>query len=124
MKKISIAFALCASLIGGVAIAAPKWDTNGGGTLSPAEKAQKREQMKEKRAEHKQQMLQKFDTNKDGTLDQAERQAMFDQIALERFNRLDTDGNGVLSLAEFKAGKKQFGKHHRGGARRGMMKVR
>jgi Ca2+-binding EF-hand superfamily protein len=119
MKKISIAIALCASLIGGVAMAGPhKWDANGDGQLSQAERTEKREQMKIKRAEMRQQMLLKFDANKDGQLDPAERGVMREQLSLEAFKRLDTDGNGVLSLAEFKAGKgKNFGK-----ARRFMMK--
>ena len=119
MKKIGIAIALCASLIGGVAMAQPhKWDDNGDGQLSQAERAEKREHMKAKRAEIRQQMLLKFDANKDGQLDPTERQVMRETFALETFKRLDTDGNGVLSLAEFKAGKgKGFGK-----ARRHMMK--
>ena len=124
MKKISIALALCGSLVAGVAVAAPRWDANGDGTVDAQEKTLRHEQMKAKRAEMKQQMLLRFDTNRDGTLDQAERAVMRDQFAVERFKRLDKDGNGSLSLDEFKAGKQFFGKHHRGGARRGEMKVR
>ena len=125
MKKISIALALCGSLLAGVAVAAPRWDTNGDGAIDAQEKAKAHEQMKAKRAEMKQQMLLKFDSNRDGTLDQAERAAMHEQFALERFKRLDKDGNGSLSFDEFKQGKKGFGfgKHHHG-ARRGGMKVR
>jgi hypothetical protein len=51
---------------------------------------------------------------------------MKDTFAVESFKRLDTDGNGSISLDEFKAGKR-FGKHHRFGARgghRGALKVR
>jgi hypothetical protein len=75
-----------------------------------------------KRAEMKQKMLEKFDTNRDGKLDDGERIVMRDTMAVERFQKLDTDGNGSLSLQEFKAAR-AFGKHHRGKfghGRRGM----
>jgi Ca2+-binding EF-hand superfamily protein len=124
MKKITIALALCGSLIAGVAAAGPKWDANGDGSVDTAEKAQRREAMKTKRAEMKAQMLLKYDTNKDGQLDQAEREAKRDAMQTEAFKQLDTDGNGHISYAEFKANKKFFGKHHRAGGRRGMTKVR
>ena len=124
MKKITIALALCGSLIAGVAAAGPKWDANGDGSVDAAEKAQRHEAMKTKRAEMKAQMLAKYDTNKDGQLDQAEREAKRDAMQTEAFKRLDTDGNGHISFAEFKANKKFFGKHHRAGGRRGMQKVR
>jgi Ca2+-binding EF-hand superfamily protein len=115
MTKMKLAIAFCACLIGGVAVAAPRWDANGDGTVDPAEKAKRHEEMKAKRQEMKAQMLAKFDINKDGKLDDAERATMMEARATEAFKRLDTDGNGSLSLAEFKAGKKHFGK--RGGGR-------
>ena len=122
MKKITIALALCGSLIAGVAAAGPRWDANGDGSVDSAEKAQRHEARKAKRAEMKAQMLATYDTNKDGALDQAERQIMRDAKAAEAFKRLDADGNGQVSFAEFKQNKKLF--NHRGGARRGMMRVR
>ena len=124
MNKLKVALVLCGCLIGGVAAAAPKWDANGDGTVDQAEKAQRHADMQAKREEMKQKMLLKFDTNKDGKLDQGERIVMKDTIATEAFKRLDTDGNGQLSLTEFKAGKK-FGKHFGGHhTRRGHNKVR
>ena len=124
MTKMKLALVLCGCLVGGVAVAAPKWDANGDGAVSADEKAQKHEAMQAKRAEMKAQMLAKFDTNKDGKLDQAERTIMMDARATEAFKRLDSDGNGSISLTEFKAGKQHFkGGHHFGG-RRGGMKVR
>lgn len=113
IKKLALAFVGC-SLIAGVAVAAPKWDKNGDGTISAEEKAQHRAEMKAKREEMRKLMLQKFDTNRDGKLDDAERQAMHDARMAEAFKRLDADGNGQISFAEFKQGK-QFFKHHRGG---------
>src|SRR5262245_46036172 len=125
MTKLKLAIVLCASLIGGVALAAPKWDGNGDGTVDAQEKAQRHEAMKAKRAEMKQQMLLKFDINKDGKLDQGERVAMREAFAAEAFKRLDAKGDGWLTLAEFKAGKKGFAKHFGGRhMRRGFHKVR
>jgi Ca2+-binding EF-hand superfamily protein len=124
MTKMKLALVICGCLIGGVAAAAPKWDANGDGTVDAQEKAERHAEMKAKRDEMKQKMLLKFDTNKDGKLDQGERVAMKDTLATEAFKRLDTDGNGSLSLAEFKQGKKfggHFGGHH---MRRGHNKVR
>ena len=124
MTKTKLALVLCGCLISGVAAAAPmKWDANRDGTVDAAEKAQRHEQMKAKRLEMKQKMLLKFDANKDGKLDQTERTVMADERASDAFKRLDADGNGVLTLAEFKQGKK-FGKGHGRHMRRGHMKVR
>ncbi|HEY5922714.1 MAG TPA: hypothetical protein VIV11_13625 [Kofleriaceae bacterium] len=122
MTKMKLALVLCGCLLGGVAVAAPKFDRNGDGTVDAAEKAERHAAMKAKRTEMKQQMLLKFDANKDGKLDKTERIVMKDEMAAAAFKRLDKDGNGSLSLDEFKQGKR-FGKHHRG-ARRGGMKVR
>ena len=124
MNKMKLAIVLCGCLISGVAAAAPKFDRNGDGSLDATEKTQRHEAMKAKRLEMKAQVLAKFDVNKDGKLDQTERATMKETIAIEAFKRLDTDGNGSLSLAEFKQGKrftKHFGKRH---MRRGHNKVR
>lgn len=127
--KMKIAFVVAGSLVTGVAVAAPhfdrsqviqKYDTNKDGQLSDQEKAALKADMQAKHAQMKAEMLAKFDTNKDGKIDDAERQAAQNARAEERFKKLDTDGNGQLSLSEFKAahqGKQgRFGHGgHRGG---------
>lgn len=114
-KKIQIALVLCGSLlVGGVALA-----------QGPSDKPFDKAEWKAKRQAKKQAMLQKYDTNRDGTLSDAERTAMYDGLMLERFKQLDTDGNGVLSLAEFKQGKHKMGKRHarfKHGGKRGLAK--
>ncbi|NMO15199.1 hypothetical protein HPC49_01345 [Pyxidicoccus fallax] len=77
-----------------------KFDTNKDGTLDESERAAMRAEREKKRQE----MVQKFDANKDGKLDEAERQAAHEARAAEHFKALDKDGNGALSLEEFKAG--------------------
>jgi Ca2+-binding EF-hand superfamily protein len=57
------------------------------------------------RAAKKAEMLAKYDTNKNGVLDPAEKEAMHEARAEEMFKKLDKDGDGKLSLAEFKAAK-------------------
>ena len=106
LKKTKLAILICGSLIGGVAAA----QTAGGSDAKPDFKA--------KHAEMRQKILERFDTNRDGKLDESERKIMLDVKASELFKKLDTDGNGQLSLAEFKQGGARFMKHHRH-ARRG-----
>jgi hypothetical protein len=128
--KMKIAFVVAGSLVAGVAVAGPhfdraqviqKYDTNKDGQLSDQEKTALEADMKAKHEQMKQERLTKFDTNKDGKLDDAERAAAKDARATERFKKLDTDGNGQLSLGEFKAGHQgkqgRFGgmHGHRGG---------
>jgi hypothetical protein len=99
-----------------------KFDANHDGVLSDAEKQAMRDARKAQFEARKQEMLAKFDANRDGVLSDAERQAMRDARVAERFAKLDTDGNGSLSPAEFKAGAGKMmmrGRHHGGGHRHG-----
>lgn len=102
LTKMKIALVIAGSLVTGVAAAQGPQPT-----------------MKHQR---KAEMLQKYDANRDGSLDDKERTAMHEERTLVRFKKLDTDGNGVLSLAEFKAGKQHMkGKrHHARFGKRGM----
>ena len=102
LTKMKIALVIAGSLVCGVAAAQPG---NAQGTGKPDRKAKQAE------------MLQKFDTNKDGKLDEQEKTVKHDQMLSTRFQTLDTDGNGVLSIAEFKAGKPMGAKHAKRGAR-------
>ena len=83
-----------------------KYDANGDGVLSAEEKAALKAALDAKR----QAFLDKYDTNKDGVLDATERAAAEADraaaIKAERtadFATLDADGNGKVTLAEFKA---------------------
>ncbi|MEO8706331.1 MAG: hypothetical protein ABI867_40250 [Kofleriaceae bacterium] len=86
-----------------------KFDTNKDGKLDDAERAQ----MKEERAKHRAATVAKFDSNNDGKLDDTERNAMQAEHAKARFDKLDSNGDGVLSRDEFAKGKP-------GGFRHGM----
>ena len=129
LTKMKIALALCGSLAaGGVAAAQgfhggadraeilQKYDLNKDGKLDDGEKAAMRADFKAKHEKMRAEMISKFDTNKDGKLDDGEKAAMRDTLATERFKKLDTNGDGVLSIDEFKAGQKEHGmRHGRGG---------
>lgn len=88
----------------------------GGAALAQGGDSQDRTAKHQRFAEKKKAMLEKFDTNKNGVLEPAEKEAMHSARAAEKFAKMDTNGDGKLSLEEFKAGKGGFG--HRG--KRGM----
>lgn len=90
-----------------------RFDDNGDGKLDDAERAQKKAAFAAKRAERHQEMLAKYDTNQDGALDDTERKAMRDRKLAERFQAMDNNGDGQLSLDEFKAGAGAKGGFHR-----------
>ena len=89
-----------------------KYDTNGDGKLDDQERAAMRANFQAKRAAHRAKMLAEFDTNKDGKLEPTERAAMRKERADKVFARLDTNGDGQISRAEFEQGR-AFGHHHR-----------
>lgn len=69
-----------------------------------------------KRAERRAAMIAQFDTNGDGQLDDAERAAAHEAMAKKRFEAMDTNKDGVLSLDEFKAGRRMHRGFRHGGA--------
>lgn len=135
LTKMKIALAVCGSLVaGGVGVAAAqgfggggprgavmqKYDTNGDGKLDDQERAAMRADFQAKRQEMKAKMLAKYDINKDGKLEPEERAAMREDRAERQFKRLDTNGDGQLSFAEFKQARRFRG--HRGHGRRAFMR--
>ncbi|MGE0400958.1 MAG: hypothetical protein AB7T06_29885, partial [Kofleriaceae bacterium] len=108
-KKLKLMFATSLVLVGSVVgIAAAQGDHDDGGD---------RAAMKEKWKAKKEAMLLKYDFNKNGSLDDNEKQAIHAERSAKRFEKLDANGDGVLSKAEFAAGKQArgFGRgHHRG----------
>jgi hypothetical protein len=88
-----------------------KFDKNNDGKLDDAERAAMHAEFKARHGEHHKKALAQFDKNGNGALDDAERTAMMDQLVTEHFQKLDTDGNGAVTLQEFKAGMKLRHKH-------------
>ena len=132
LTKMKIAIVLVGSLLaGGVAAAQgfhgghdrgamkEKFDTNKDGKLDATEKAAMKTAFEAKRAEMQKEMLTKFDSNKDGKIDDGERAAARDTMLTERFKKLDTDGNGQISITEFKAAKLNKQPRRGGGMHRG-----
>jgi hypothetical protein len=123
LKWIVAAAALCVAAAGGLALAKghgdparkqammQKFDANGDGVLDDAERTKMKEAFATHRAARKAARIARFDADRDGALSPAERAAMKDELAGKRFAKLDKNGDGTLSLDEFKAG---AGGHHRG----------
>lgn len=131
--KLGIAFLGLSLAVGGLAAAdgfrggAPraeilqKYDLNKDGKLDDGERAAMRADFKAKFEAKRADMISRFDTNKDGKLDDGEKAVMQDTLTTERFKKLDANGDGVISLDEFKAGTKEhFGMRHGRGAHRHM----
>lgn len=137
LTKLKLALAIAAPLVAGAATYAAaqgpgperkaemlqKFDQNADGQLDDAERAKMKEAFAAKRAARHQEMLQKFDANRDGQLDKTERLAMHDAKAAERFQKLDKNGDGALSLDEFKAAKQHGHARHGHHKMRGMHKA-
>ncbi|MEY4160128.1 MAG: hypothetical protein RLZZ136_749 [Pseudomonadota bacterium] len=88
MKKLALALSTAALAYAGIASAAPQGDPMGDKTVTRAEAEAKARAM-----------FDKLDVNHDDKLDRADREAhMADQ-----FKTIDSDSNGAISPAEFKA---------------------
>ena len=89
-----------------------KFDTNRDGTLDDAERGAAKLAMQAKREARR----AKIDLNHDGQIDDTERAAAHKARALEGFKRIDKNGDGSISLAEFESAAPRHGGRfgHRG----------
>lgn len=94
-----------------------EFDKNNDGKLDETERKAAHAAMQARRQDEHKKMLAQFDANRDGKLDDAEREKLMEQKATEHFQQIDTNHDGVLSLAEFKAGVRAH--HEQMGAGRG-----
>lgn len=123
IKKLKLALATAIVFVGGVAGSAaahrPGHPGNKG-ALDDAERAERKAAFVAKRDAMRKLRLARFDLDKDGKLDNAERQMMTTERASEQFKRLDVNGDGRLTLEEFKTRRMGRGgpAHHRGHGRR------
>lgn len=96
-----------------------EFDKNNDGQLDDAERKAAHEAMKARHEAQHQQMLAKYDANRDGKLDDTERAKLHDELATEHFRKADKNGDGVLTLDEFKAGVRERHLEMRKGGKQG-----
>lgn len=102
-----------------------RFDTDGDGQISDAEREAMRAEMRARRDEFMlRRMTSRFDADGDGVLSDAERVEAEAELAVRRAERearmterFDTDGDGKLSDSERRAIRDQFGPSGRGGGR-------
>ncbi len=85
-----------------------EFDKNNDGKLDDAEREAAHTAMKARHEEFHKQMLAKYDADRDGKLSDAERTKMHDELTTEHFRKSDKNGDGVLTLDEFKAGVREL----------------
>lgn len=107
-KALIITTTVSALVLAGVALAQPRGlkaaDTDKDGNITRAELMV-----------HLDKRFSKLDKNADGQITKDERKEARLSRQAEHFSKLDTDGNGSLSLEEFQAGN---GKYHRAGGKK------
>jgi len=95
-----------------------KFDKDGDGKLSDAEKAEMKKEWESKKAAHEAEMLKKFDKDGDGKLSEAEKEEMMKErkAAMEAamLKKFDKDGDGKLSDTEKAEMEKAMKEHHKG----------
>lgn len=96
-----------------------EFDKNNDGKLDDAEREAAHTAMKARHEARHKQMLAKYDANRDGKLDDAEREKMHDELTTEHFRKADKNGDGVLTLDEFKAGVRERHLEMRKGGKQG-----
>lgn len=96
-----------------------EFDKNNDGKLDDTEREAAHTAMKARHEAKHKEMLAKYDANRDGKLDDAEREKMHDELTTEHFRKADKNGDGVLTLDEFKAGVRERHLEMRKGGKQG-----
>lgn len=105
MKKLALGISAAALVCAGAAVAADRSD-RGHGMDADGNGVTTRTEVQASAAK----MFAMMDANKDGRIDESDRTLRQTQRRDEMFARLDTDGNGAISKAEFNAMSAMHGK--------------